>query len=148
MICPGVTVDKNIIKKTRMNFHRYDWNTSFIKAWKVLGALVRPKGTTKNSKWSWWVRNAIFSMSVGYIPHPLIKLFRVCLILWCRMFFFKMFFNWKCIKTMLSSKIKNCENCFFQFHHPTLDLLVIKIHNLLWFIFYGVILVSLLDFNS
>lgn len=40
-----------------MDFRRYDRNTSFIKAWKVLGALVRPKGMTKNLKWLWWERH-------------------------------------------------------------------------------------------
>ena len=47
---PRGVVDKNVIKKTITNQCKYGPRTSFIKAWKVAGALERPKGITKNSK--------------------------------------------------------------------------------------------------
>jgi hypothetical protein len=45
-------INKNVIKKkkkTRMNFLKYGLKTWFIKLWNVDGALVKPKGITKNS---------------------------------------------------------------------------------------------------
>jgi hypothetical protein len=39
-------------KKTSMKRRRKGFNTSFIKAWNVAGALVKLNGITKNSKWS------------------------------------------------------------------------------------------------
>ena len=59
VLCPGGAVDKNVIKENKGR------RTSFIRAWKVAGALARPKGITKNSKWPWWVRNAVLAMSSG-----------------------------------------------------------------------------------
>jgi hypothetical protein len=38
------------LKKTNTNHRRNGQRTSFIRAWNVAGALVKPKGMTKNSK--------------------------------------------------------------------------------------------------
>lgn len=34
-------------------------------AWKVAGALVKPKGITKTSYWPSWVRNAFYGCQTG-----------------------------------------------------------------------------------
>src|SRR6185312_10232189 len=52
-------------KNTSTKRRRKGLRTSFIIAWKVDGAFVRPNAMTKNSKWPWWVRKAVFSTSAG-----------------------------------------------------------------------------------
>ena len=46
---PRGAIYQYIIENTRTNLRRYGRRTSFINAWKVAGALERPKGITKNS---------------------------------------------------------------------------------------------------
>jgi hypothetical protein len=40
---------KMLSKNTKINFLKKGWNMWFIRLWKVEGALVSPKGITKNS---------------------------------------------------------------------------------------------------
>jgi hypothetical protein len=43
-------------KKTKTKTRMKSCSTSFIRAWNVVGALVKPNSITKNSKCPWWVR--------------------------------------------------------------------------------------------
>jgi hypothetical protein len=51
------------LKNTSIKARRKSCKMSFMSAWNVAGALVRPNDITKNSKWPWRVRNVVFSMS-------------------------------------------------------------------------------------
>ena len=50
-------------KNTNTHFLKNGFKTEFMRLWKVLGAFVKPKGITRNSKWPSWVLNAVFSIS-------------------------------------------------------------------------------------
>jgi hypothetical protein len=49
MFCPGTAVDKNVVEEYQYATTE-GRNTSFISAWNVDGAFVKPKGITGNSK--------------------------------------------------------------------------------------------------
>jgi hypothetical protein len=49
VLYPSVAKDKNIIKKYKHNLRMKGLRMSFIRDWNVDGALVRPKGITRNS---------------------------------------------------------------------------------------------------
>jgi hypothetical protein len=49
------------------NTSRYSHRISLMKCWKLVGALVRPKGITRDSNKLYWVLNAIFHSSPSTI---------------------------------------------------------------------------------
>lgn len=52
-------------KYTSTDLSKYGLSTSFIKAWKAEGALVNPKGVTRNLCWPYLVLKAVFGTSFG-----------------------------------------------------------------------------------
>lgn len=49
MVGPSVVVDENVVEENENSFRNKGRKMLFIRAWNVVGALVRPNGITKNS---------------------------------------------------------------------------------------------------
>jgi hypothetical protein len=67
VICPSLTIDEDVIKKTSTKRRRYGRSTSFMMDWNVAGALQRPKGMMRNSYSPSCVRNAVLCTSAARI---------------------------------------------------------------------------------
>jgi len=57
-------------KNTNTNFLKKGLKMWFMRPWNVVGALVKPKGMTKNSKCPEWVLNALLT-TLKHLIQPL-----------------------------------------------------------------------------
>src|SRR6185437_7416638 len=62
-----LTVDEDVVEVHDDEAIRHSRNTSCMSCMKVAGALHKPNGMTKNSKWPYLVLKAVLGMSSGWM---------------------------------------------------------------------------------